>query len=245
LEQKLINSRGSIESNNSLDWLTHLEIKDQFGIQNAVVQLNRPFDYRGFRFFHSGFLPVGKARTVLIQIESEKGSTQEVSLKQNEAVLLPDGYKLRFIDFRANLSLIRQEENENSTTYRNPAAMLEVTSRDGARKTVFAFRVSRSTDQTSINTFNGHIFQLLDFERVSEQHILFVRYDPGTTVLYTGFVMLILSLAAVFFFSHQRVWIVMEENSDNNLGITLGGDTNRNHLAFEDKFQQIIDSLSD
>ncbi|MDH3492487.1 MAG: cytochrome c biogenesis protein ResB [Acidobacteriota bacterium] len=244
LEQKLINQKGSIESVNSLDWLTHLEFRDEGKTQKAVVQLNRPFDYRGFRFFHSTFLPIGKARTVLIQIESEKGPTQSVKLKQKEVFALPDGYKLQFVDFRANVSLTRREENENSTGYQNPAAIFQIISPDGVRQAAFAFRPSRSTNEISVNTFNGHKLQLLDFEKVSEQHILFVSHDPGSVVVYTGFLLLLLSLAAVFFFSHQRVWCVIEEEPDKNLRITFGGDTNRNHLAFEEKFKKVTNSLS-
>ena len=244
LEQKLIDPRGSIETKNSLDWLTHIEIRDESGTQGAIVGLNRPFDYRGYRLFHSTFLPIGKARSVLIQIKSEEGPAREISLKQNESFALPDGYSVQFVDFRANLSLERREENENSTAFQNPAAILEIISPDGARKTAFAFTEERNTDQTSFSTFDGRTLQLLDFERVSEQHILFVQYDPGTIVLYTGFLLLLLSLAAVFIFSHQRVWIVIEERSENNLRVTFGGDTNRNHLAFERKFLQLIDSVS-
>jgi hypothetical protein len=47
---------------------------------------------------------------------------------------------------------------------------------------------------------------------------------------------------AVFFFSHQRVWAVIER-SEQNYRITLGGHTNRNRLGFEDRFNKLINLL--
>lgn len=243
IEQKLINPGRSIESVNSLDWLTYLEFNDKGRTLSAVVQLNRPYVYRGYRFFHSTFLPIGKARSVLIEIKSETGPSEKVSLKRNDTFDLPDGSKVRFIDFRANLGVVRREENENSTRYQNPAATLEITSPAGAPKTVIAFRGNRKTDEVALNSFEGYTFRLLDFERVSEQHVLFVSYDPGSSVLYVGFSLLVLSLAAVFFFSHQRVWSLIEKCPDGTLRITLGGDTNRNHLSFKEKFNDVLSAL--
>ncbi|HRH45871.1 MAG TPA: cytochrome c biogenesis protein ResB, partial [Pyrinomonadaceae bacterium] len=86
----------------------------------------------------------------------------------------------------------------------------------------------------------GYIFKLLDFEKVGEQHILSVLYDPGVHVVYLGFILLFLTLVAVFFFSHQRVWAAIEETSPNIFEITFGGNTNRNQTGLQEKFKQLI-----
>lgn len=220
LEQRLLNPKGSIEMNNTLDWLTYLQIKDEFGTHEAVVQLNRPFDYRGYRIFHSNFLPMGKARSLTIQFGGGN-----LTFKQNETKSLADGTNIRLVDFRANFSLNKKSNNENSTSYQNPAAVFEISSPNGSKQTVYAQK------NTAI--------QLLDFERVSEQHTLFVRYDPGASILYFGFGLLSLSLIAVFFFSHQRVWSVLEETA-NGFNVTIGGNSNRNQSGFENKFKKFI-----
>jgi hypothetical protein len=41
-------------------------------------------------------------------------------------------------------------------------------------------------------------------------------------------------LIGVFFFSHQRLWIVVEDGN-----VYLGGDANRNRLGFEDRAKKI------
>lgn len=224
LEQKLINPKGSTEITNTLDWLTQLQIKDEFGTHEAVVQLNRPFDYRGYRIFHSNFLPMGKARSVTIQYNSE-----QLNFKQNETKTLADGTNIRLVDFRANFSLNKETANEHSTRYQNPAAVFEIQTPNSKKETVYAQKNSP--------------IKLLDFERVSEQHTLFVRYDPGAPIIYFGFALLSLSLVAVFFFSHQRVWSILQETSENNFIVTIGGNCNRNQTVFENKFKRFINKI--
>lgn len=243
LEQKLIKNNGSIEAGNTIDWLTRIQIKDEYGFREGVVQLNRPFDYRGYRLFQSGFLPIGKARGITLQLKAESGETQEIALKRDGSTTLADGTIIKFVDFRANFSLAKENINENSTGYKNPAAILEVTQSNSSPQTVYAFEEKMKELPVADKLIGGYKFQLLDFEKVSEQHILSVQRDPGATVVYIGFIFLFLTLVGVFFFSHQRVWSVIEEVSENNFNITIGGNANRNQTAFEEKFKRFINDL--
>jgi cytochrome c biogenesis protein len=88
----------------------------------------------------------------------------------------------------------------------------------------------------------GYKYQLIDFEKVSDQHILSVQRDPGANVVYIGFVLLFITLVAVFFFSHQRVWAAIE-NIDGKCNVLIGGNTNRNQNAFVEKLERFIDSI--
>ena len=89
----------------------------------------------------------------------------------------------------------------------------------------------------------GYTFRLVDFEKVPQGHVLSVQRDPGATVVYLGFGLLGLTLCAVFFFSHQRVWALVEERGPGHHEVVLGGNTNRNKLGFEDRFKRIAAAL--
>jgi len=52
---------------------------------------------------------------------------------------------------------------------------------------------------------------------------------------YYGGGLLMLALCMVFFFSHQRVWAIVEPTGET----ILGAHTNRNETAFADKFESI------
>jgi cytochrome c biogenesis protein ResB len=84
---------------------------------------------------------------------------------------------------------------------------------------------------------------MLDFEKVSEQHILSVQRDPGANVVYVGFVMLFITLAGVFFFSHQRVWASVRTNTPDKCEVIIAGNTNRNRAGLEDRVERLAKSL--
>lgn len=243
LEQKLIKNDGNIEAGNTIDWLTHIQIKDEFGTREGVVQMNRPLDYRGYRFFQASFMPIGKARNITIRLSSETGETQDVSIKRDGTATLQDGTNIRFVDFRANFSLAKEDPNENSTSYQTPAAILEIIPPNGSAQTAYAFGKEMKGIPIAGKPIGGYTFELVNFEKVAEQHVLSVQRDPGATVVYIGFTLLILTLVAVFFFSHQRVWAVIEEVADGQFKLTAGGDTNRNQTAFEEKFGRFVNGL--
>ena len=92
---------------------------------------------------------------------------------------------------------------------------------------------------------NGYRFQLADFERVGDAHILSVQKDPGASVVYLGFILLTLTLAAVFLFAHQRVWARIEPRGTGEFEVVIGGNTNRNKLGFEDRFRKLVKAVSE
>ncbi len=243
LQQKLIKKEGSIEAGNTIDWLTKIQIKDEYGTHEGIAQMNRPLDYRGYRFFQSSFLPMGKARNITLQLKSANGETQIVTIKRDGETTLADGTNIKFVDFRANFSMTKENPNENSTDYQNPAAILEITPPNAKTQTAYAFGEKMKGIPMASKLIGGYTYRLLDFEKVSEQHILSVQRDPGATVVYIGFVSLFLTLVAVFFFSHQRVWSLIEEVSENSFNVTIGGNTNRNQTVFEEKFKRFVGEL--
>jgi cytochrome c biogenesis protein len=90
----------------------------------------------------------------------------------------------------------------------------------------------------------GYTYALVDFEKVPEMHALSIQRDPGARVVYIGFALLALTLVAVFFFSHQRVWMLIEEGKGKTYEVVMGGNTNRNRLAFEERFKKLTAAIS-
>jgi cytochrome c biogenesis protein len=89
----------------------------------------------------------------------------------------------------------------------------------------------------------GYTWRLVDFEKAPQAHVLSVQKDPGATVVYIGFGLLALTLSGVFFFSHERVWALVEEKGDGRCEVVAGGNTNRNHLGFGDRFRKLVASI--
>ena len=90
----------------------------------------------------------------------------------------------------------------------------------------------------------GYKFRLTSFEKVADAHVLAVQKDPGATVFYVGSTLLCLTLCAVFFFSHQRFWAIVEEREGGRFEVALGGDANRNQMALEDRFKRLKSAIT-
>lgn len=244
LQQRLIKKENSLSAMNTIDWITRFTIRDETGTHEAMVQLNRPFDYRGYRFFQASFTPVGRARTITVRVKpAAGGASSDLTIPRDGAATLPDGTRIDFAEFRGNFRIGEEDPNENTSDYPNPAAVLRVTSADGAPQTAYAFGPQMANIPVAGTPIGGYTYQLIDFEKVADQHVLSIQRDPGTTVVYIGFVILFLTLVAVFFFSHQRVWAAMEPVGSDRYEVVLGGSTNRSINAFREKFRRFIVEL--
>jgi cytochrome c biogenesis protein len=246
IQQKLLKRQGDITPMNTLDWLTRIRIKDpERGETEALVQMNRPYDYRGYRFFQASFTPEGKARQITLSVTPERGGeAQEVTIRRGGAATLVDGTRVEFSDFFPDFVLEGGRPATQSPDYNNPAAVLRVYNAAGQFEKAYAFRqgVAEGAPMAG-RAVAGYKFQLTDFERVGDAHILSVQRDPGATVVYAGFVLLTLTLAAVFLFAHQRVWARVEPRGAGTFEVIIGGNTNRNKLGFEDRFRKLVKAV--
>ena len=243
IEQKLIKKEGPITASNTIDWITRFTIKDQSGIHEAVAQMNRPFDFRGYRFFQASFMPIGRARSITVRTTNQAGETQDISIPRNGSNTLADGSKVEFAEFRGNFRIGPEDTNEDTSAYPNPGAILKITPSGGTPQTAYAFGPQMAALPVAQKLVAGYKFQLLDFEKVSDQHILSVQRDPGANVVYVGFILLFITLVGVFFFSHQRVWAVVEDSKDGKCNVLVGGNTNRNQNAFVEKLERFVNSI--
>ncbi|MBA3442448.1 MAG: cytochrome c biogenesis protein ResB [Pyrinomonadaceae bacterium] len=247
IQQKLIQKDGTILNNNTLDWLTRIKIKDEHGEHEALVHLNHPYDYRGYRFFQASFDDTGSARTISLRLKPQTGgAAQEVQIQRNGSTMLPDGTRLDFVNFFPDFRIIGGRPDTASKEYNNPAAQLKVTTSTGQQLSAYAF-ASELPDNAPVGApVGGYKFRMMDFEKAPLAHELSVKYDPwhGSQVFYLGGALLILTLCSVFFFSHERVWALIEERAGGSYEVLLGANTNRNLQALETRFQRLTNAVA-
>lgn len=241
IQQKLIQRDGSLSAMNTIDWITRFTIKDETGTHDAMVQMNRPFDFRGYRFFQASFIPVGRARSITVTLNPADGSEPVVvTIPRDGSATLQDGTKVKFLDFRGNFRIGPEDPNEDTSSYPNPGAVLQVTPPGGAVETAYTFGPKMANIPVASKPVAGYTYRLTDFEKVGDQHVLSVQRDPGATVVYVGFVILCATLIGVFAFSHQRVWAAIEPRGENKMNIVFGGHSNRNPDSFDRRFRRLI-----
>ena len=242
IQQSLIDPKGSIEIANTLDWRTQIRITDpQYGETVADVSLNKPFEYRGYRFFQASAITVGSARTMTLELTPQNGGEAfNVNLMRNGTTNLPDGTKIDYEAFFPDFVLNQGKPDTRSADYNNPAAILNITTPSGEKARAYAFGAKMPANIPIGAPVAGYKWRLKEFEKSPLAHILSIKYDPFNAAFvawYIGGFGLIGALCFVFFVSHRRVWALID--ADNN-EIVLGGNTNRNEQGFEDKFKKIV-----
>src|SRR5688572_13902396 len=238
IEQKLIDQRGGIDVSNTLDWRTRIKINDpEYGETVADVALNKPFTYRGYRFFQAQTIPVGNARNISLELTSQSdGSVQKIEVPRLGSKILADGTLVEYEDFQPDF-VFGPGGNPDSKTgdYNNPVAVLGVTPPGGERTRVFAF--AGNVDNIPVGAPKaGYKWKLSAFEKSPFAHVLSIKYDPYSGAFiawYFGGIGLMGALVFVFVIAHRRVWAVVERNQFGGYNVVVGGDTNRNHIAFE------------
>lgn len=245
IEQKLIDRDGSIEINNTMDWATRMRISDPtYGDRDVTVSLNQPYTYRGYRFFQASAITQGSARSMTFRLTPENGGDAfNVNLKRNGSTMLPDGTKIEYLAFFPDFTLIGGKPDTRSPDYNNPAVQARITSPSGEQKNAYIFAADLPSGAPVGAAIFGYKYKMVDFEKSPLAHVLSIKYDPfyGSTIAwYYGGGLLMLSLCLVFFFSHQRVWAIVEPTGET----ILGAHTNRNETAFADKFEHIKADLN-
>jgi cytochrome c biogenesis protein ResB len=181
---------------------------------------------------------VGNARQVTLGIEAPDGKSRDVTIQRNGVADVEGLGKVSYVNFYPDFTIEHGLAANVSDDYNNPAAELRITAADGSVRTAFAHGALSEGRREKSNPGDQPI-TLKSFEKVATSHTLTVQYDPGRTPVYIGFGLLILSLSGVFFFSHQRLWAVIEPNGKRTL-VHFGGHTNRNKAAFEAQFKSLV-----
>lgn len=241
IQQKLIDPRGSIEVNNTMDWRTQIKIDDpQFGQTIADVSLNKPFTYRGYRFFQASAITIGAARMMTLEFTPENGGQPvKVELPRNGETALPDGTKVKFEQFWSDFVPGQPESPTND--YQNPAVKIKVTNPNNQTFDAYAFANQIPINASMNKAAAGYKVKLVEYEKSPFAHVLSIKYDPYNghfVAWYLGGFGLMFALVFVFFIAHQRIWALIDGDK-----VILGGNTNRNHMAFEDKFKKIVGEL--
>ncbi len=258
LQQKLIRPEGGLEATNTIDWLSFVKIKDGNFEKDALVHLNNPYDYRGYRLFQSKFTAYGYARSIVVRFEpANGGEAREVTIPRNGSMDVEGIGRVTFSEFFPDFEIGAQgRPDSKSPDYNNPVAQLEIISPAGEKRGALAFNPQmletfmRDTGadksakhEENLLLVNGNKVILKEFEKAAMGHTLAVQYDPGRTPAYIGFFLLCASLCGVFFFAHQRIWAVIDP-TETGSKVYFGGNTNRNRQVFEGRFNSLVESVT-
>ena len=133
IQQTLIHPEGNLSAENTFDWFTRVNIKNGPNPTVGEIHMNKPMDYRGYRFFQSSYQNTANARSITLEIRHPGGQTETVTILKNQQAKLADGTSIKFVNFIGNIAT---QNGEPPTDYNFPAAVLEVQKPDGTTENV-------------------------------------------------------------------------------------------------------------
>lgn len=257
IKQDLIDStKHDLAPQNTLDWHTTVVFEENGQKYKGNVHLNNPVDFRGYRFFQASFDEMNSARNVTLQLVPKDGNGEpvEVALRRNGTAEIPGVGMFKWVDFYPDFRFDPQSKKAFSETgeYNRPAAEVQAALTDGTTKSALGFpqefydAMKQSGQQAPFveeaTTIGNYTMVLKYFEKVSRAHTLQVQYDPGVDTVYAGCTLLVVMLIMVFFFNHERVWVLVKPG-ENELALHIAGNTNRNRPSFDLRYSSIISKL--
>lgn len=66
--------------------------------------------------------------------------------------------------------------------------------------------------------------------------------DPGMNVVWFGSAMLVIGLCIMLYMPHRKLWLIIRPES-KGVHVTLAGRANRNHLVFNQDFNDLFTQL--
>ena len=212
-------------------------------LQKDII-VNDPLRYKGINIFQSSYgkaEPQGPAVDPSKEIElsiksSASGMIYSVKAQLKKPVEIPEGLG-RFVlnDYHPQAQFRGMAVG--------PALHGTLTPKGGEPKSVLLpikfprFDTMRKGDVAISVVQGGELFEERFFTGLQ------VTKDPGVTMVYTGFTLIVLGCIVTFFTSHQQV-VVEIKPKGKKIAVMVSGKANKNSVGFEYKLERLAKNLS-
>jgi cytochrome c biogenesis protein len=194
-------------------------LEDGREVMKKEVRVNHPLAFNGLRFYQSSY---GSIPEIILTIVIEnQGRDFSLVVHEGERVGIPGSdaffevlkYHPQIHDFGEGLAM----------AFFMPMAMPQ------------RFWLLKARPKI----VDGYQFILKEVTQ-REYTGLQVTRDPGVWTVWVGCILLVWGLMVAFFFSHQRMWVLIPKGKAT---IVVSGTANKNRTAFERRFRKTIAAL--
>jgi len=224
-------------------WWSKLAVLDDGReVQHKEIVVNDPLVYQGVRFYQASWGRTGKLDRITLNVTPTSSTTrtpQEISLGPNQIVSLDADTKVQLAEFIPDYTVQDGQVYARSNDVVNPAVHLIVTS-EATSKIVNVWLPE--IPGVAENASSPYVFQPKDL-KTGVYTGLEVSHEPGQWSVWAGVILMAIGLTFVFYIAHMRFWVVPALDGGGRLVLWVGGTTNRNREAFEEKFKQLVGAI--
>lgn len=196
-------------------------------VASQTVRVNQPLSYAGFTFYQSSYRPLNSEKVVELKVSDGKNFNQNYRLRLGEDLVLPSGERLvaekLFDDFAGLGQALRVGKK----------------SPDGASSYFHIFRRYPGFDRTVRNDNYNVVLADVDQQFATG---LSIGYVPGISIIFSGFLILLVGLYLCFFTVPVRYFGRIEP-SIAGFRLTVAAQGFRNLTAVRDDFVKRSKSL--
>jgi len=209
-------------------------------IKAKEIVVNDPLIHNGLRFYQASFGSTGKLEGLKVAVTQEAGSTAELTLAMNEPVQLDPKTTVTLAEYIPDFFIRDNQIFKKSDDPVNPAFRLQVKNTvTGEDAKLWMFPAYNPAAQGEYTKYK------FDFRGMQMGYFtgLEVSHEPGQWLVWAGCLLMGAGLFVAFYLVHMRVWITAVTDARGNLVLWIGGQSNKNRDRFEQKFNELVDSI--
>jgi len=220
-------------------------IENNKKVKYAKIEVNHPLKYKNIYFYQSsyGVYSTQEGTLTLLIKDKKTGKEYNFSIRVGEKKKVEglDDIEIKLVAFYPDFIL--DENNQPATRsmeLRNPAALIEIY-KDGEplyRTWVFALFPNIHSKRNVEFSFIYKTFKPTFYT------VLQVSKDPGIWLVWTGCILLIISILITFFLSHRRIFVWVEDKKQK-AEVYLAFSTNRNKEGFKKIVKEICEKIKE
>ncbi len=194
-------------------------LEDGSEVMKKEIRVNHPLTFNGLRFYQSSY---GDIPEITLTVERKnQGENFSLVAHEGERVGIPESKAFfQILKFHPQIHNLGQGI---AMAFFQPMAMPQ------------RFWLLKARPML----VGGYQFTLKEVTQ-REYTGLEVTKDPGVWIVWLGCILLVWGLIVAFFFSHQRMWVLIPRGKGT---ILVSGTTNKNRVAFERRFHRTIAAL--
>ncbi len=224
-----------------MDWKTRLTVIDEAGneVQSGLTEVNHPFTYGGISLFQTA---MGEdwmnAATATFRIADAQGeSIGEFQATVGETFRVPSqDLEVEFNAFLPDFALSEGVAYSKTQSLNNPAAFVIVRNAQTGERVLRTWAFSRMPQMQNAVDSDYKIY--LEGFKAPQFTGLEMSWDPGVPVAYSAFALMIVMLVGNLLFSHQSVWVHVDEATGQ---ILVGGRSRKGD--FTPEFHHITERI--
>jgi cytochrome c biogenesis protein len=222
-------------------WWSNLTVSNNGQeVLHKQIVVNDPLVYAGIRFYQASFGQTGELDKLTLTAVARDGSNvRDIALAPGETASLDPDTTVRLAEFIPDYVVGDGSVYARSKELVNPAAHLVMDSKKSGQPINVWLPPIPGFEQnaSSSYTFEGKSIEMVYFTGLEVSH------EPGQWAVWTGVVLMGLSLVVVFYLVHDRIWVVPVRDAGRQLQLWIGGAANKNKEVFAQRLREITKEI--